>query len=61
MHILRPHLNSGVSQVACPLFFYTPLVVICTVSNKIGLVHPQNRAILFVCFRIDHHLIAMGR
>ncbi len=23
----RPHVNSGVSQVACPLFFYTPLLV----------------------------------
>ncbi len=28
MHILLPRLNSDVSQVACPLFFYTPLVLV---------------------------------
>ncbi len=28
MHILRAHLNSDVSQVACPLFFYTPLAIL---------------------------------
>ncbi len=27
MHILRPRLNSDVFQVACPFFFYKPLVV----------------------------------
>ncbi len=29
MYILRPHLNSDVFLVACPLFFYTPLVRPC--------------------------------
>ncbi len=28
MHILCPHLNSGVFLVACPLFFYKPLILL---------------------------------
>ncbi len=49
MHILRPHLNSDVSQVACPLFFYTPLILLVALipgMKKGGLL-----MIVSLCFR----------